>query len=93
MPYLIVRQRRRRMYEFEEQLPEAIDLLGRAIRAGHPLSAGLKMVADETQEPIAGRVPAHLRGAALRPSLRGRDAWRWPTGWIWWTSASWSPPS
>jgi tight adherence protein B len=33
-------------------LPEAIDLLGRAIRAGHPLSAGLKMVADETTEPI-----------------------------------------
>ena len=41
------------MGAFEEQLPEAIDLLGRAIRAGHPLSAGMKMVADETQEPIA----------------------------------------
>jgi tight adherence protein B len=34
-------------------LPEAIDLLGRAIRAGHPLSAGMKMVADETRDPIA----------------------------------------
>ena len=41
------------MGQFEEMLPEAIDLLGRAIRAGHPLSAGLKMVADETTEPIA----------------------------------------
>src|SRR5437879_5384074 len=39
---------------FEEQLPEAIDLLGRAIRAGHPLSAGLKMAADEATEPVAG---------------------------------------
>ncbi len=52
-PYAYVRRRRRkRLYAFEEQLPEAIDLLGRAIRAGHPLSAGLKMVADETTEPI-----------------------------------------
>jgi Flp pilus assembly protein TadB len=47
-------KRRRRNDAFEAGLPEAIDLLGRAIRAGHPLSAGLKMVADETQEPIAG---------------------------------------
>ena len=55
MPYLWLKRRRnRRMYAFEEGLPEAIDLLGRAIRAGHPLSSGLKMVADETQEPIAG---------------------------------------
>ena len=53
IPYLIVRYRRnKRLFKFEEMLPEAIDLLGRAIRAGHPLSAGLKMVADETTEPI-----------------------------------------
>ncbi len=53
LPYLVVRRRRnKRLYAFEEMLPEAIDLLGRAIRAGHPLSAGLKMVADETSEPI-----------------------------------------
>jgi tight adherence protein B len=53
IPYMIVRHRRnKRLYKFEELLPEAIDLLGRAIRAGHPLSAGLKMVADETNEPI-----------------------------------------
>ena len=55
IPYFFVRRRRNnRMYKFEEMLPEAIDLLGRAIRAGHPLSAGLKMVADETTEPIQG---------------------------------------
>ena len=55
MPYLWLKRRRdRRMGAFEAGLPEAIDLLGRAIRAGHPLSSGLKMVADETQEPIAG---------------------------------------
>jgi tight adherence protein B len=55
MPYMVVRFRRnKRLGAFEEMLPEAIDLLGRAIRAGHPLSAGMKMVADETKDPIAG---------------------------------------
>lgn len=54
LPYVVVRRRRtKRLYAFEEMLPEAIDLLSRAIRAGHPLTAGLKMVADETREPIA----------------------------------------
>jgi tight adherence protein B len=55
LPYLRVRMvRNRRLAAFEAGLPEAIDLMGRAIRAGHPLSSGLKMVADETQDPIAG---------------------------------------
>ena len=55
LPYAVVRRRRtKRLYAFEEFLPEAIDLLSRAIRAGHPLTSGLKMVADETQEPISG---------------------------------------
>jgi tight adherence protein B len=54
-PYAVVRhKRKKRLGAFEEMLPEAIDLLGRAIRAGHPLSSGMKMVADETKEPIAG---------------------------------------
>ena len=64
-------QRNRRIGAFEEMLPEAIDLLGRAIRAGHPLSAGMKMVADETKDPIARRIPPDARGAPLRPAVRG----------------------
>jgi tight adherence protein B len=54
LPYVIVRVRaNRRAAKVEEQVPDAIDLLGRAMRAGHPLSAGFKMVADEAPEPIA----------------------------------------
>ncbi len=54
LPYLVVRFRaKRRIGKLEEQLPDAIDLMGRAMRAGHPLSAGFKMVADEAPEPIA----------------------------------------
>jgi tight adherence protein B len=44
---------KRRLGRFEEQFPEAMDLLGRAIRAGHPLSAGLRMVADEMPDPMS----------------------------------------
>jgi tight adherence protein B len=46
--------RKQRRHAFEAQFPEAIDLLGRAIRAGHPLSAGIRMVADEAPEPTSG---------------------------------------
>lgn len=44
--------RTRRMLKFEEQFPEAMDLLARALRAGHALTTGLLMVADEMREPI-----------------------------------------
>jgi tight adherence protein B len=55
LPNLYVRrQRTKRLNAFEELLPEAIDLVGRALRAGHPLSAGFKMAADDGPEPVAG---------------------------------------
>lgn len=54
LPYGIASRRATmRLRRFEEQLPDAIDLIGRAIRAGHPLSAGLKMVTEETGDPVA----------------------------------------
>lgn len=55
LPYLWVRRKKtKRMEKFEEHFPESIDLLGRAIRAGHAFSTGLQMVAEESPEPIAG---------------------------------------
>jgi tight adherence protein B len=45
---------KRRFNAFEERLPEALDLLARAIRAGHPIASGIKMVADEAPEPVGG---------------------------------------
>lgn len=47
------RVRNKRMLTFEEQFPEAIDLLARALRAGHALTTGLSMVAEELPQPIA----------------------------------------
>lgn len=76
LPYMYLRRRRaKRMAAFEENLPESIDLLGRAIRAGHPLTAGLRMVGDEAPEPISGefrRVSEELRfGLGFEDSLLG----------------------
>lgn len=47
------RLRKKRMRAFEEAFPEAIDLLGRSIRAGHAFATGLKVVAEEGQDPVA----------------------------------------
>jgi tight adherence protein B len=45
--------RSRRLRAFEKQFPEAIDLLGRAVRAGHSFTSGLEMIAGELAEPVA----------------------------------------
>lgn len=46
--------RKKRLRKFEEHFPEALDLLGRAVRAGHAFTTGLEMIAKESAEPIAG---------------------------------------
>lgn len=76
LPTLYVRwKKNRRLYLFEELLPEAIDLVGRALRAGHPLSSGFKMAADDGPEPVASefrRVFEEQRfGLPLQDSLLG----------------------
>jgi tight adherence protein B len=45
-------KRGRRMRKFEEEFPEALDLIARALKAGHAFATGLKMVADEMEEPV-----------------------------------------
>jgi len=53
IPFLIVRQKKaNRLRKFEEQFPEAIDLIGRALRAGHAFTTGLAMVAEEIPKPV-----------------------------------------
>jgi tight adherence protein B len=76
LPTMYVRWRRnRRLNLFEELLPESIDLVGRALRAGHPLSSGFKMAADDGPEPVASelrRVFEEQRfGLPLQDSLLG----------------------
>jgi tight adherence protein B len=45
-------KRGRRMRSFEEQFPEALDLLSRAIRAGHAFQTAMGMVAEELPAPV-----------------------------------------
>jgi tight adherence protein B len=53
-PYMVVRGfANRRLWMFEEQFPEAIELIARALRAGHAFTTGLSMVADEMPDPVA----------------------------------------
>jgi tight adherence protein B len=46
--------RSRRLRAFEKSFPEAIDLLARAVRAGHAFTTGLEIIAQELPEPLAG---------------------------------------
>jgi tight adherence protein B len=54
VPLYVARKRRLRLAAFERQFPDALDLLIRALRAGHAFSSGLQMVGEEMPEPIAG---------------------------------------
>lgn len=50
----VLRTRTKRLERLETQLPDAIDLMGRAMRAGHAFPNALKMVGDEMADPIGG---------------------------------------
>jgi tight adherence protein B len=54
LPFLKLRHgRNRRLAKLEEQLPDAVDMIRRALRAGHPFSAALKLVSEDLEQPIA----------------------------------------
>jgi tight adherence protein B len=54
VPYGVFRFRRsRRLKAFNASLPDAIDLMARALRAGHAMGSAIEMVADQMTEPLA----------------------------------------
>jgi len=50
----VARLKGKRMDRFQAQLPDSLDLMSRALKAGHTFSGAMRMVADETEDPIAG---------------------------------------
>jgi tight adherence protein B len=48
----LLQRRSSRMKKFEEQFPEALDLMSRAIRAGHAFQTAMGMVGDELPAPV-----------------------------------------
>jgi tight adherence protein B len=66
-------KRRKRLRNFERFFPDAIDLLGRAVRAGHAFTSGMEMIAKELPEPVSGEFRTtfeeHNFGIPLREAL------------------------
>jgi tight adherence protein B len=55
VPFAVVFVKRSRRFDsFSEIFPDAIDLLGRAVRAGHAFTTGFELIAKEMPEPLAG---------------------------------------
>lgn len=73
--FWLVFRKRRRIKQFIAQMPDALELVGRALRAGHGLASGLKVVAEEMAPPISeefGRVFEEQNlGIPLEDALRG----------------------
>lgn len=75
MPYLYVRRKRsKRLAQFEEQFPDALDFLARSMRAGHAFSISLEMLGEELSDPLGGEFRALFNeqnlGAPLDVALR-----------------------
>lgn len=76
LPFLwLWNKRRSRLKKFAGQLPDALELVARALRAGHSLGAGMHVVAEEMPAPIAkefGRVYEEQNlGISLEEAMRG----------------------
>ena len=87
VPLFVVRfKRNKRLATFEEQFPEAVDLIARSLRAGHAFTTGLGIAAEEMPAPVGKEfkqvndqqnfgmsLPDALRSMALRvPVLDAR---------------------
>ncbi len=54
LPFMWIMWRRKRRFDaFSKQLPDALELIARALRSGHSLSSGLHVVIDEMPAPIS----------------------------------------
>jgi tight adherence protein B len=75
VPYFYIRRAASaRLQKFEEVFPDAVSLMGRALRAGHALTTTLAFVADEVPEPVKSEFRAlyeqHNYGLPLTQVLR-----------------------
>ncbi len=53
LPFLLMmRKRAKRLAQFEEQFPEALNFLSRSMRAGHAFSIGLEMLVSDSPDPL-----------------------------------------
>ncbi len=73
--FYIMRVRSKRLRKFEEQLPDAIDLFTRTMRAGHNIHSGLETIANETADPVRMEFRKLMEelalGSQVEPALHG----------------------
>ncbi len=50
--FYLSHKRKKRMEKFERQLPDALELVARALKAGHAFTGGLRLVAEEFEDPV-----------------------------------------
>lgn len=66
--------RQRQLDKFEEQFPEAMDFLGRAVRAGHAFTTGFELIGKELPDPVAAEFRLAFQqqnlGVPLRDALQ-----------------------
>lgn len=71
----LLQKRKKRIKRFNEQLPEALELLSRSLRAGHSLAAGFGLIASEMQDPIGSEFGRSFEeqnlGITLEEALEG----------------------
>lgn len=71
----IVRKRNQRISKFEAQLPDAIDLFTRTMRAGHNIHSGLETIAAESPDPVRQEFRKLMEelalGSQIEPALHG----------------------
>lgn len=71
----LLQKRKRRIARFNQQLPEALELLSRSLRAGHSLAAGFGLIASEMQDPIGSEFARSFEeqnlGVTLDEALEG----------------------
>jgi tight adherence protein B len=48
----LVNKKQKRMQKFQAQLPEGLDMIARSMRAGHSFATGMKLAADELDDPL-----------------------------------------
>ncbi len=71
LPFLLLRRAERQsLAKFQEQLPEALDFMSRALRSGHALSGGFEMVAKEMEDPIKAEFAAMVDEVNLGLSFK-----------------------
>ncbi len=71
LPFLWLRQvEKKSLARFQDQLPEALDFLARALRSGHALTAGFEMVAGEMEDPVKSEFAAVVDEVNLGISVR-----------------------